>query len=626
MLGALAAVPVALTVALRSPVSPGAHLAVVALVCLAVLAWCGVLAGLGRLVAAHLAGRSSGESGLLAWAAVRVAALILVIAPFLDASGQAAQPRGHGTAEPGPRPPSVSLRVDDGTIGGGGGHAARTRPRGGHRGATGHVVDVSLGTGAILVPLAADLRRRARARRRLVLDDDRAVDVETALLAASASPASLLRAVARSLEAAGRLGGTAHVVLADGEVWSDDGTWTYDPAAAAREVRCLVLVLGDDVAGTHVVFVPRGATIAVGGTDARSLLADAVRVSGAVGLGRVVLSTPDDLLRALAVRDDDELVASDGSVPADSVELRGHVVEVTTGDATPDVEVGPRGVVLRDGRLLDRSALSPAVRALLDGTHDVALGPTRDDAPPDADDDDAAVDDRGVVVRLLAAVPRVDGLVAPLEVARERRAVELLAYLALRDGQPVTGDRLRVRVLGGAGVDAAAKTLFNVASSLRRSLGDGVFGPRLPAAGRLGRYAVAPDVLCDVTVLEARVARGRRSAVAEERMAWLRAALELVESEPFATVLEGYDWFLAEGHLSRLQAVCEDAACELVDLALERGLRALAAFAVERARLVDQYSERLSDAAARVAAARQASFEAIAPAARSTEPSAPAVT
>ena len=175
-------------------------------------------------------------------------------------------------------------------------------------------------------------------------------------------------------------------------------------------------------------------------------------------------------------------------------------------------------------------------------------------------------------------------------------------------------------------MDAAAKTLFNVASSLRHSLGDGPFGPRLPAAGRLGRYAVAPDVLCDVTVLEARVARGRRSAIVEERMAWLRAALELVESEPFATVLEGYDWFFAEGHLSRLQAVCEDAACELVDLALERGLRALAAFAIERARLVDQYSERLSDAAARVAAARQASFEAIAPAARSTEPSAPAVT
>jgi len=91
-------------------------------------------------------------------------------------------------------------------------------------------------------------------------------------------------------------------------------------------------------------------------------------------------------------------------------------------------------------------------------------------------------------------------------------------------------------------------------------------------------------------------------------------------------VLAGYDWFLAEGHLSRLQVVCEDAACELVDLALDRGLFALAALAVGRARLLDPYAERLAAAAAQIESARQASFAAIAPAARSTVPSAPAVT
>jgi hypothetical protein len=228
-------------------------------------------------------------------------------------------------------------------------------------------------------------------------------------------------------------------------------------------------------------------------------------------------------------------------------------------------------------------------------------------------------------VRLLTAVPRVDGLVMALESGRERRAVELVAYLAVHAGEPVTGERLRVRVLGSASSDAASQTLFNVASTLRRALGDGPHGPRLPVAGRVGHYAVH-DVACDVTMLFARVERARSCEDDEERMAWLRAALELIESEPFATVLVGYDWFLAEGHLTRLQAVCEDAACELVTLALERGLVALAAHALDRARLIDPYAERLAVAAATVEAARQASFAAIAPAARKTVESAPAVT
>lgn len=189
----------------------------------------------------------------------------------------------------------------------------------------------------------------------------------------------------------------------------------------------------------------------------------------------------------------------------------------------------------------------------------------------------------------------------------------------------MTGERLRVRVLGSASSDAASKTLFNVASTLRRALGDGPSGPRLPPAGRLGHYSVR-DVACDVTMLAARVERARHCDDPEERMAWLRAALELIESEPFATVLSGYDWFLAEGHLSRLQVVCEDAACELVALALDRGLLALASLALDRARLVDPYAERLAAAAASIEAARQASFAAIAPAARNTVPSAPVAT
>ncbi|HEV3213180.1 MAG TPA: hypothetical protein VGZ03_07290, partial [Acidimicrobiales bacterium] len=317
---------------------------------------------------------------------------------------------------------------------------------------------------------------------------------------------------------------------------------------------------------------------------------------------------------------DDDVVVCEGELDASPPSLLGRCVAVTEDGAVPLAEVTDTEVRLFDGRVLARSSLATSVRALLDGHRDRALP-----APHVVTAEGGRLDDGGVVVRLLTEIPRVDGLTAPLEPNRERRAVELLAYLALRAGQPVTGERLRVRVLGTPSVDAAAKTLFNVASCLRRSLGDGPFGPRLPAAGRAGHYAVAADVRCDVAVLEARVAQAGRCDEPEAKMAWLRGALELIEAEPFATVLEGYDWFLAEGHVARLQAACEDAACELVDVALAHGLVELAAFAVDRASLVDPHAERLADAAMRVVAARQASLAAMVPAARSTVPSAPAV-
>jgi hypothetical protein len=409
------------------------------------------------------------------------------------------------------------------------------------------------------------------------------------------------------------------VVLADGEAVLDDGGWRYDPSAPRRDVRCLAVVLGELDGRTHVVLVPRGATLALAGAAAGALLDDALRVGGALGLGRPVRTRPADLLHALAVREDDDLVVCVGSAGV-GPELRDRCVVVELDAPDPLAVVHGDTVRTRDGRTLPACGLAASVRALLDGAFDRPFGAAERRAPS------APLDDHGVVVRLLTAVPRVDGLYEPLEPGRERRAVELLAYLALRAGEPVTGERLRVRVLGSGAADAAAKTLFNVASGLRRALGDGRFGPRLPPAGRLGRYAVAPDVVCDVAVLEARVEQARCASDPEARMAWLRGALELVEDEPFAAVLEGYDWFLAEGHLTRLQAGCEDAACDLVDLALERGLVDLARLALDRAALVDPHSERLARAAAAVAAARQASFAAMDPAARSTVPSAPAVT
>ena len=624
VVAALGCVPLALAAALRAPVVESLHGLVDALVVLAAVTWVTVTVGLGRLVVHRVRGGAI-EPGPMGWAAVRVAAVVLLVAPFLDSSTGVAAPHrsspggdvaGRGAIATAVAAPSHTVSsatpADRAVRWARRPHGARCR----HARST----PALLGTGVLLVALAADARRRSRLSRRVGLDTAAAVDLETALLAGRAAPWPRLASVASALGACGRLDAAVHLVLAHGEAALADGTWRFDPATAHREVRGLVIPLGELDGAVHVLLVPRGVALPLAGPGARSCVEDAVRVGAASGLGRTTLAGQASLERALALRADDEVVVCVGSPDAVEPELRARCVVVDVASPTPLVEVGDDVVALPDGRLLAREALTEPVRALLDGGHDAPLDAT---SPTPL-----VVEDRGVVVRLLASVPRVDGLAAPLEPGRERRSVELLAYLALRGGDPVTGERLRVRVLGTDAADAAAKTLFNVASGLRRALGEGHFGQRLPAAGRVGRYAVTPDVVCDVAVLEARVATARGCELEEERMAWLRAALELIESEPFATVLEGYEWFLAEGHLSRLQAACEAAACELVDLALAHGLLELAAYAVDRAALVDPYSERLATAAALLAAARdaQASFEAIVPAARSTVPSAPATT
>src|SRR6202035_1208099 len=57
---------------------------------------------------------------------------------------------------------------------------------------------VSLGSGAVLVALAADMRRRVRLARQTVLGEERAIDAETALLGMRAPATQLLACVARS--------------------------------------------------------------------------------------------------------------------------------------------------------------------------------------------------------------------------------------------------------------------------------------------------------------------------------------------------------------------------------------------------------------------------------------------
>ena len=111
----------------------------------------------------------------------------------------------------------------------------------------------------------------------------------------------------------------------------------------------------------------------------------------------------------------------------------------------------------------------------------------------------AAVAAGPVDVRLLTMTPRLDGLREDLPPNRARRAVELVAYLALHQPDVITGDRLRTRVLGSSDADAASKTLFNTAYAARRAMGVDQLGfPLFPAGTRNGLYQVSPLVTVDV--------------------------------------------------------------------------------------------------------------------------------
>jgi DNA-binding SARP family transcriptional activator len=209
-----------------------------------------------------------------------------------------------------------------------------------------------------------------------------------------------------------------------------------------------------------------------------------------------------------------------------------------------------------------------------------------------------------VDVRLLTMTPRLEGLGEELPPNRARRAVELVAYLALHHPDVITSDRLRTRVLGSSDADAASKTLFNTAYAARRALGVDEQGELLfPAGTRNGLYQVSSKVTVDVRRAIALASEGKAQDDADLAIAYFRAALDLVEGEPLANALSGYSWWEAEGHGGRIAAVLVDAACTMAALACDACNFELARWGLERARLVEPYSEALSRAAMQLAAA-----------------------
>ena len=206
-------------------------------------------------------------------------------------------------------------------------------------------------------------------------------------------------------------------------------------------------------------------------------------------------------------------------------------------------------------------------------------------------------------VELLRAEPHIVGLCEPLTPTLRRRGVEMLAYLAIHRHEPITGERLRTRVLTHADVDASLRTLANTASVVRRSAGADAEGPRLHAVTSSGLY-VTHGITSDVEVFTTLIARARQLDNADAAPL-AHQALAMVKGEPLASALRGFEWFLAEGFAARLSRDGEWAALALHHDALTNGRYEMAFWALQQGLLIDPFSDVLREASARVPRLRE---------------------
>jgi DNA-binding SARP family transcriptional activator len=179
----------------------------------------------------------------------------------------------------------------------------------------------------------------------------------------------------------------------------------------------------------------------------------------------------------------------------------------------------------------------------------------------------------------------------------------MVAYLALHRNEPITGERLRTRVLNYAKVDASSRTLANTASAVRRSLGADKIGNRLHPVTSLGLY-VTHGVTSDIENFHALISKAREVPT-NAAAALAREALQLVHGEPLASALRGFEWFLVEGSFAQLQRDGEWAALLVHHEAMLDEQYELAFWSLRQGLLIDPFSDALSDALSQVPRLRQ---------------------
>ena len=204
-------------------------------------------------------------------------------------------------------------------------------------------------------------------------------------------------------------------------------------------------------------------------------------------------------------------------------------------------------------------------------------------------------------VCLLRAEPLVQSM-GPVPSDMRRRVIELAAYLALHRRDAVTGERLRSRVIGSEEREGSPRVLANLASTLRRALGDDGDGPRLHAVTHDGLYR-SHGLTSDVEEFLQLVDEARRHD--EVAIVRLTRALDMVAGEPLSACLTSYHWFLAEGHAARLARAGEWAGLALASRCVASGDVERAYWAVDQARLLDPYSDDLIAAQARIPRLRE---------------------
>ena len=261
------------------------------------------------------------------------------------------------------------------------------------------------------------------------------------------------------------------VPLSDGMAWHVAHGALPDHVAHTPAVP-LALPVGDDGEGTWLVALGAGDVLPLLGESSQSLLRAARSAVSAWDWSDMILATdePNDPgLRSPAGGGAPYRIffGDPRTLPADAA----HTAVVTTATvAASDLTVlvdrkgatlHPMGKVVRpwlqsaeNGRRVAELTApaadppfdpgSPAVGAVAATRVEIPAGPA--DIAPGA-----------VEVRLLTMNPRLEGLHEDLPPNRARRAVELVAYLALHQPDVITGDRLRTRVLGSSDSDAAVE-------------------------------------------------------------------------------------------------------------------------------------------------------------------------
>jgi hypothetical protein len=188
-------------------------------------------------------------------------------------------------------------------------------------------------------------------------------------------------------------------------------------------------------------------------------------------------------------------------------------------------------------------------------------------------------------VRLVGDVPAGAGELS-------EPALEALAALALREGQPLTREELRALLGAGRETERSAGTVSNYLANLRR-----VFGPeRVPDASGAGGYRVV-GIGTDFARFHELV---RLAKVEPDNAArHLAKALSLVRGVPFSGVPEhAYGW--ADRHdlgavTTKLLNSVHSAAVDLAGLAIDAGDGALAAWATEKGLIVWHEDEDLDE-------------------------------